>query len=175
MPLLALVAFSTTPSGHPRQHPQQQQVIKDVTTTATIIPSVAQARPVPNPYWKDKERMAHARYVHEVKARRAAARARARSIQSDSAAWADTSDAIKVANCESGGPRDATTYQGWVHDTGNPSYRGKWQIGYSEWASEGGTGDPAAASESEQDYRAWKLWKARGWEPWTCASIMGVS
>lgn len=163
MPLLALVAFSTVPNGH-----SQRQTLKDATTTATII----QIRPGPNPYWKEKERIAHAQYVVEV---RAAARARARAIRTDADTWANAPDAIKVANCESGGSRTATQYEGSVHDTSNPSYRGKWQIGYNEWADEGGTGDPAVASEAEQDYRAWKLWKARGWEPWTCASIMGVT
>lgn len=88
-------------------------------------------------------------------------------------AWAHSTPAIKVANCESG---DRNT---WDHYNGNPhiavgAYRGKWQIGFREWQDAFGTGDPAAATETEQDYRAWILWKARGWQPWSCSGIMGV-
>lgn len=92
---------------------------------------------------------------------------------SSSAAWASTVAAIKVANCESGDRHS------WDHYNGDPtqrtgSYYGKWQMGLREWHDTGGTGYPSDAPVSEQDYRAWLLWKARGWQPWSCARIMGV-
>ncbi|TMC48787.1 MAG: hypothetical protein E6J20_18625 [Chloroflexi bacterium] len=53
-----------------------------------------------------------------------------------------------------------------VHDRANATYRGKWQFDRTTWASVGGAGDPADAGEPEQDYRAFRLWQRRGWQPW---------
>lgn len=84
--------------------------------------------------------------------------------------WADSALAIRYANCESGDRSLAQShYNGGergVHLSDNANYRGKWQIGWGEWRGAGGSGDPADATETEQDYRAWLIWKARGWEPW---------
>jgi hypothetical protein len=63
-----------------------------------------------------------------------------------------------IANCEShGNPRAIG---------GGGRYRGKYQFDYGTWASVGGKGDPAAASEREQDYRAAKLYRRAGSAPW---------
>jgi hypothetical protein len=57
----------------------------------------------------------------------------------------------KIAMCEShGNPRAIG---------GGGAYRGKYQFDRQTWASVGGHGDPAAASEREQDKRAMKLYK----------------
>ena len=63
-----------------------------------------------------------------------------------------------IASCESGGDPTAVSSDG--------SYRGKYQFDYGTWESVGGTGDPAAASEAEQDYRAALLYSASGSSPW---------
>jgi hypothetical protein len=68
----------------------------------------------------------------------------------------DTLDAI--AACESGGDPTAVSADG--------SYRGKYQFDYGTWASLGGSGDPAAAPEAEQDYRAALLYAQSGSSPW---------
>jgi hypothetical protein len=68
----------------------------------------------------------------------------------------ETLDAIGA--CESGGDPRAVSSDG--------TYRGKYQFDYGTWESMGGTGDPAAASESEQDYRAALLYAASGSSPW---------
>ncbi len=68
----------------------------------------------------------------------------------------ETLDAIGV--CESGGDPTAVSSDG--------TYRGKYQFDYGTWESMGGSGDPAAASESEQDYRAALLYAASGSSPW---------
>jgi len=68
----------------------------------------------------------------------------------------ETLDAIGA--CESGGDPTAVSSDG--------TYRGKYQFDYGTWESIGGTGDPAAASESEQDYRAALLYAASGSSPW---------
>jgi hypothetical protein len=68
----------------------------------------------------------------------------------------ETLDAIGA--CESGGDPAAVSSDG--------SYRGKYQFDYGTWESVGGSGDPAAASESEQDYRAALLYAQSGSSPW---------
>jgi soluble lytic murein transglycosylase-like protein len=63
-----------------------------------------------------------------------------------------------IAACESGGDPTAVSSDG--------TYRGKYQFDYGTWESVGGTGDPAAASEAEQDYRAALLYSQSGSSPW---------
>lgn len=63
-----------------------------------------------------------------------------------------------IAACESGGDPGAVSPSG--------SYRGKYQFSYGTWASVGGSGDPAAAPEHEQDERAARLYRASGPAPW---------
>ena len=46
------------------------------------------------------------------------------------------------------------------------AYRGKYQFSFSTWASVGGSGDPAAASETEQDRRAAILYRTGGPGHW---------
>jgi len=62
-----------------------------------------------------------------------------------------------IAACESGG-NPAT-------DTGNGFY-GKYQFTLETWQSVGGTGNPAQASEAEQDRRATILYSRAGASPW---------
>lgn len=63
-----------------------------------------------------------------------------------------------IAACESGGDPTAVSSDG--------SYRGKYQFHPSTWESVGGSGDPAAAPEAEQDYRAALLYASSGSSPW---------
>ncbi len=63
-----------------------------------------------------------------------------------------------IASCESGGDPTAVSSDG--------TYRGKYQFDYGTWESMGGSGDPAAASEAEQDHRAALLYAASGSSPW---------
>jgi hypothetical protein len=63
-----------------------------------------------------------------------------------------------IAACESGGDPTIVSSDG--------TYRGKYQFTYETWASVGGSGDPAAAPEAEQDYRAALLYASSGSSPW---------
>lgn len=63
-----------------------------------------------------------------------------------------------IASCESGGDPTIVSSDG--------TYRGKYQFSFETWASVGGSGDPAAAPEEEQDYRAALLYAASGSSPW---------
>jgi len=69
----------------------------------------------------------------------------------------------RIAQCESGGNPRAVSPGG--------TYRGKYQFSRETWSAMGGHGDPARASESEQDRRALVLYRARGASPWpACGS-----
>ena len=63
-----------------------------------------------------------------------------------------------IAMCESHGNPRAISSGG--------TYRGKYQFSFSTWASVGGKGDPAAASETEQDRRAAILLRTGGPGHW---------
>jgi hypothetical protein len=63
-----------------------------------------------------------------------------------------------IAACESGGNPEAVSSEG--------TYRGKYQFDQGTWESVGGHGDPAAAPEAEQDYRAALLYSDSGSSPW---------
>ena len=68
----------------------------------------------------------------------------------------------RIAQCESGGNPRAVSRDG--------RYRGKYQFDLSTWRAMGGSGDPAKASEAEQDRRAVALYRKRGTAPWAnCA------
>ncbi|GAA2017288.1 peptidoglycan hydrolase-like protein with peptidoglycan-binding domain [Nakamurella flavida] len=59
-------------------------------------------------------------------------------------------------------------------NTGN-GYYGAYQFDLSTWRSVGGSGYPHEASATEQDYRALILYRNRGWSPWVCAGLVGLS
>lgn len=63
-----------------------------------------------------------------------------------------------IARCESGGNPHAVSSSG--------QYGGKYQFSQSTWQSVGGSGNPAAASEAEQDRRAAILYSQQGAKPW---------
>jgi len=63
-----------------------------------------------------------------------------------------------IAACESGGDPGAVG--------GGGLHRGKYQFDRATWSSVGGSGDPAAASEAEQDMRAALLYERAGAAPW---------
>jgi hypothetical protein len=67
-----------------------------------------------------------------------------------------------IAQCESGGDPKAVSADG--------RYYGKYQFSRTTWRSVGGRGNPADASEAEQDRRAAKLLARDGTKPWpNCA------
>jgi Transglycosylase-like domain len=98
----------------------------------------------------------------EVRKIRAAYRARLRRQRR--AAFATLPGGVSMATldaiaaCESGGDPTAVSAGG--------AYRGKYQFDYGTWESVGGQGDPAAAPEAEQDYRAALLYSRSGSSPW---------
>jgi hypothetical protein len=63
-----------------------------------------------------------------------------------------------IAACESGGDPHAIG--------GGGAFRGKYQFTNATWAAMGGSGDPAAAPEAEQDRLAAKLYATAGAGQW---------
>jgi peptidoglycan hydrolase-like protein with peptidoglycan-binding domain len=63
-----------------------------------------------------------------------------------------------IAQCESGGNPQAVG--------GGGRYRGKYQFTRETWQAVGGSGDPAAAPEAEQDQRAAMLYQRSGASNW---------
>lgn len=100
--------------------------------------------------WKQELRRIKAKRIAEQQARKAEA-----AIQETGVSSATLES---IASCESGGNPAA------VDASGN--YRGKYQFDYGTWASVGGSGDPAAAPEAEQDMRAAMLYSRSGASPW---------
>jgi hypothetical protein len=96
----------------------------------------------------------HRHLRRELRAARRAGAARHREASQGSTA----SPALQaIAACESGGNPSA--------DTGNGFY-GKYQFTLSTWQAVGGSGNPAAASEAEQDRRAAALYASAGPGQW---------
>jgi hypothetical protein len=94
---------------------------------------------------------------------RAKRRARARRKARAAAAPAVPPQLQAIASCESGGNPRAVSSTGM--------YRGKYQFSRETWAGVGGSGDPAAASEAEQDRRAAMLYARSGAGQWpVCGS-----
>lgn len=111
---------------------------------------------------KQKLDTAVQRAKHERKMKlRAKARKRARAQQGGAitgGGGAASPQLQAIAACESGGNPSAIG--------GGGSFRGKYQFDYGTWASVGGSGDPAAAPEAEQDARANALLSRSGTSPW---------
>jgi resuscitation-promoting factor RpfA len=89
------------------------------------------------------------------------------TVLSASTAQADPSgnDWYRLRMCESS--------NNYSINTGN-GYYGAYQFDLGTWRSVGGSGYPNQASAGEQDARALILYRERGWQPWTCARILGL-
>jgi Transglycosylase-like domain len=102
--------------------------------------------------------------TRQIRAARADLRAERRRKRERSGATAAGGGSVAtpqlqaIAACESGGNPRAIG--------GGGLYRGKYQFDRSTWASVGGSGDPAAAPEAEQDRRAAMLLARAGTSPW---------
>ena len=71
---------------------------------------------------------------------------------------AESAALARIRQCESRGNYSIVSASG--------RYRGAYQFDTRTWAAVGGSGDPAAASPAEQDYRALLLYRERGRRPW---------
>jgi soluble lytic murein transglycosylase-like protein len=132
-------------------------------------PRVGPARPLPDPAPVDSLRrsaqgfdhlvqtISHRIEVEEIAAARRAEREKRERLE-NLPGGVSLATLEAIASCESGGDPTAVSSDG--------SYRGKYQFDYGTWESVGGSGDPAAAPEVEQDYRAALLYSRAGSSPW---------
>ena len=103
-------------------------------------------------------RTIHVTVAHLEAAHRAKVRRERRELFADLPGGVSQSTLDAIGACESGGDPTAVSSGG--------SYRGKYQFDFGTWESVGGSGDPAAAPEQEQDYRAALLYSRSGSSPW---------
>ena len=97
--------------------------------------------------------------THQIRSNTAPARRKQREEMFATLPGGVTIETLEsIAACESGGDPTAVSSDG--------SYRGKYQFDFGTWESVGGSGDPAAAPEDEQDYRAALLYAQSGSSPW---------
>lgn len=79
--------------------------------------------------------------------------------------WAAGRFATAVRRCESSDNPRAV----------NGKYRGLWQMDAGFWRTYGGlayAARPDLATRAQQNEVAWRGWKVRGWEPWTCSRLV---
>ena len=140
----------------------------------------------------DLEGLRAARASALAKARRALARIEARERRAGRSGDSGATDPIARGGATAttprngrwpavpGGPSRAVLERiAWCESRGNPrsiggggQFRGKYQFMQSTWEAMGGTGDPAAATEAEQDYRAALLFIKWGPGQWpVCAAF----
>jgi hypothetical protein len=106
--------------------------------------------------WSTRELTRHARALRREA--RTLAREQRQERTAAAAAGPVSGTLQAIAACESGGNPHAIG--------GGGAFRGKYQFTYSTWAAVGGSGDPAAAPEAEQDRRAAMLYSQAGAGQW---------
>jgi hypothetical protein len=159
---LALIAvLALPPAAHgaagPDRGSEQRIGLADAVPAATN----PLTRPVSNFHHAITIGVRRIRAAHRAELRRQRRQSRESFAALPGGVSRETLDAI--AACESGGDPAIVSSDG--------TYRGKYQFTYETWASVGGSGDPAAAPEAEQDYRAALLYASSGSSPWpVCGS-----
>jgi len=123
----------------------------------TVFPAAATASVLDRPARQFKHTI-HITVAKLEAARKAKLRRERRQLYASLPGGVSLETLDAIASCESGGDPTAVSSDG--------SYRGKYQFDYGTWESVGGSGDPAAASEAEQDYRAALLYFQSGSSPW---------
>jgi soluble lytic murein transglycosylase-like protein len=154
-----------------------RKLLISLACAAAAVPAVALAAddstvPVTNTTPPPSEKKIDARHkaqrvlakIERTREKAKERRARKRAREQGAAGGGATPAHLQaIAACESGGNPRAIG--------GGGAYRGKYQFDRGTWASVGGSGDPAAASEAEQDRRAAMLYARAGSSPWpVCGS-----
>ncbi len=160
--LRAPVAGHVTVAGQMRAHRRAERQKRLIRVATRMSRRAARARDerVPRGYRATLRGEAPATLRDEIRRqqRRVRAARRERERQREIARVVVPPQLAAIAACESGGNPRAIG--------GGGLYRGKYQFSLSTWASVGGSGDPAAAPEAEQDMRAALLYARAGAAPW---------
>ncbi len=145
-----------TPAGEAAQIDQEQLNTVALKRHASRYEARPRRRPSARPRRRSVRRSARSSPAQAAQAQGSAAP----QAQTQQASGGSTASAglEAIAACESGGDPGAVG--------GGGTYRGKYQFDQQTWASVGGSGDPAAAPEAEQDKRAAMLYAQRGASAW---------
>jgi hypothetical protein len=156
--LRAPVAGHVTVAGQMRAHQRVERQERLIRVATRMSRRAARARDerAPRGYRATLRGEAPAALRDEIA--RQGRRLRAARREREMARVAVPPQLAAIAACESGGDPRAIG--------GGGLYRGKYQFSPTTWASVGGSGDPAAASEAEQDMRAALLYARAGAAPW---------
>lgn len=171
MALASPAAASAAP--HQDEKPQPRVRLRADAATSTQADAIGDAVAVDGPLLDPVDRYSrliaattqraeHRQKVHARKQREA--RQEAKEAREEEEQFAQLPGGVSMATleaiaaCESGGNPEAVSSGG--------TYRGKYQFDQGTWESVGGSGDPAAAPEAEQDYRAALLYSQSGSSPW---------
>jgi resuscitation-promoting factor RpfA len=88
------------------------------------------------------------------------------ALATTAAADPSAGDWSRLRQCESSG--------NYAVVAANGSHYGAYQFDLDTWRGVGGAGYPHQATPAEQDFRALYLYRMRGWQPWTCATTLGL-
>jgi hypothetical protein len=133
----------------PQAHINTEQVRQDA--KMKINHAVARAK-------RERHKKLERKRARRLARQQAALSAAPAATSSTGSGSAPSGNLQAIAACESGGNPSAVG--------GGGAFRGKYQFDYQTWASVGGSGDPAAAPEAEQDQRAAQLYAKSGSTPW---------
>jgi hypothetical protein len=160
----APLAGHLTVASQMREHQTelaQRRLTRKATRLAVRIADVRDRGFSPRAYRRELHDDPPARLANRVRSLRRelqdARRDRARRARAARANRAASPMLEAIAACESGGNPSA--------NTGNGFY-GKYQFSLATWRSVGGSGNPAAAGEAEQNKRAAMLYARAGASPW---------
>lgn len=157
--LRAPLAGHLTVASHMREHHTdlaQQRLIRKAWPIARRLAAVRDREFSPRRYRRALRDDSPARIAQRIRTLRSQLKAARRTKQRRERVSTPPHLAA-IAACESGG-NPAT-------NTGNGFY-GKYQFTLQTWQSVGGSGNPAAAGEAEQDRRAALLYAREGASPW---------
>jgi hypothetical protein len=132
---------------------------EDADNAPSLIGSSVAGDPLDHQEARDRLRAATLGARRDVARQRAAAAQGEPVSDLEPAATAPVPPQLEaIAACESGGDPAAIG--------GGGAYRGKYQFSPATWQAVGGSGDPAAAPEAEQDRRAALLYAQSGPSQW---------
>lgn len=152
-----LISLSTgAPAGESRSGNADSPGLSD--QSQGFRAGAAHLRPEPVALDPEGHLRRHRAAVAEARARRLAQKKRQAARFSDLPGGVSIATLNAIASCESGGDPRAVSSSGL--------YFGKYQFHTGTWAAVGGQGNPAEASEAEQDYRAALLYAQSGPGQW---------
>jgi hypothetical protein len=145
-----------------------RDVPQQVTATSAQVVSQPAADPVPTPILDGRGTTQKKASRSRHSAPRTERVAPVRPAPVGAVSWAASDRVQRLRKCEGGA-------KGYRAVSGSGTYRGAYQMDRSFWLTYGG--DPSLTADQAppwmQDQVAYRGFLDRGWQPWTCARILG--